>query len=257
MANLVRDLLVMQIRSVIERTLYRYGWDTRCRNLVAARLLRQVLAPVPANGGPVLLDVGSGGQGVATFLNGVRAIGIDREKPDRVADGLVFHRGDITALPYLDGSFPVVSCIDVIEHLSLSARETAIHELVRVASHAVLIACPHGETAKECDEAFRSACEARGRSIPGWLDDHQRQSYPVTSQIVKDIQEAAVESGRVARTSLSYCEPARVCRLVRAAAARSDGLYVTANLVLGALFSFLQPPDADNSYRMLALAELT
>ena len=98
---------------------------------------------------------------------------------------------------------------------------------------------------------------ARGRSIHDWLDEHQRQSYPVTSEIVSDIHKAAVENGRVARTSLSYCEPAGVCRLVRAAAARSDALYVVANLVMGALLDFLQPPDAQNSYRMFALAELT
>ncbi|MEK6303080.1 MAG: class I SAM-dependent methyltransferase [Acidobacteriota bacterium] len=217
-------------------------------------MLRPVLDGVPVNGGPVLLDVGSGGLGVSTFLNGVRAIGVDREQPPAVADGLVFHRGDITALPYLDRSFPVVSCIDVLEHLSLNAREKAIRELVRVASHAVLIACPHGEIAKECDEEFRRACEARNRSIPGWLTEHQRQSYPVTSRIVKDIEEAAVEGGRVARISLSYCEPASVCRFVRSAAARSAILYIAANLVLGALFSFLRSPDADNSYRMIVLA---
>jgi hypothetical protein len=129
----------------------------------------------------------------------VRAIGVDRDQPGSVADGLVFHRGDIRALPYLNSSFPVVSCIDVIEHR------------------------------------------------PGWLTEHQGQSYPVTSQIVRDIQEAAFESGRVARISLSYCDPASVCRLVRSAAARSDVLYIAANLVLGALFSFLRPPDADNS----------
>lgn len=245
------------MRLVVEKALYRYGWDTRCRNLVPARMLRKVLDRVPVNGGPVLLDVGSGGRGVAAFLNGVPAIGIDRDQPGSVADGLVFHRGDITALPYLNSSFPVVSCIDVLEHLSLSARETAIRELVRVASIVVLIACPHGETAKDCDEAFRSACEARNRSTPGWLTEHQAQRYPVGSQIVGDIHKAAIESGRVARISLSYCEPESVCRFVRAAAARSGVLYIAANLVLGALFRFLRSPDADGSYRMIALAELT
>ncbi|MFY9607525.1 MAG: class I SAM-dependent methyltransferase [Blastocatellia bacterium] len=222
-----------------------------------ARMLRQVLVQTPVNDDPVLLDVGSGGLGVATFLKGVRAIGIDRAQPTNVCDGLVFHQGDITALPYLDKSFPVVSCIDVLEHLSLGAREAAIGELVRVASHAVLIACPHGETARECDEAFRRACEARGRDIPGWLAEHQTQSYPVGAQILRDLHKAAISSGRVASISLSYSEPASVCRAVRAAAARSNFLYIATNLVLGTLFSFMHSPDAENSYRVIALAELT
>lgn len=244
------------MRSVINRTIFRYGWDTRCRNLVPARMLRKILDGVPVNGSPVLLDVGSGELGVSTFLNGVKSVGIDRDQPNNVPQGLVFHRGDITALPYFDKSFPVVSCIDVLEHLSVSSRETAIAELVRVASRAVLIACPHGKTATDCDEAFRSACEARGRLVPDWLTEHQSQSYPVDSQIVIDINKAASLSGRVAEVSLSYCEPAVICRTVRAAAARSTSLYVATNLLMGTVFRFVNLPNAENSYRVIALAEL-
>jgi hypothetical protein len=241
----------------LRSTLFRYGWDTRCRNAVPARMLRPILNAIPVNGAPVLLDVGSGGLGVASFLNGVVSVGVDRDQPVAVGNKSVFHRGDITALPYLDRAFPIVSCIDVLEHLPLGARANAIRELVRVASHAVLIACPHGEIAKECDEAFRRACESHARTIPDWLVEHQSQSYPTTSQVVRDVSAAAVESGRVARTSLSYCEPARFCTMVRAAAARSNVLYIALNLALGALFGMLPSPGVDNSYRMIALAEFT
>jgi hypothetical protein len=243
------------MRRMVERTLYRYGWDTRCRNLAPARVLRPVLTAAP-NGRPAVLDVGCSGLGVATFLRGVPAVGLDRQECGAVAPGLVFHRGDVTALPYLDQSFPVVSCIDVLEHLPHDARDRAIKEMVRVASGAVLIACPHGQTAKDCDEEFRLASESHGRAFPSWVVEHQRQSYPVVSQVVEGLERAAAESGRSVKVSLSYCEPASICRFIRAMHVRSRALYVVANLVLGALFSMLPPPGADDSYRMIALAEL-
>jgi len=244
------------MRQTLERALYRRGWDTRCRNLAPARALRSVLPYQPLQDAPALLDVGCGKFGVATFLRGVTVVGLDREAPDAAADGLSFQRGDITALPFLDRSFPAVSCIDVLEHLPLDARERAIKELVRVAQSAVLIACPHGETAKRCDDLYRNACEARERAIPGWVFEHQNQQYPMISAVVEQVQKAAIETGRAVRITTSYCEPASICRLIRAAAARSAFLYAAVNLLFGALLDLLPSPDAENSYRMIVLAEL-
>jgi len=241
---------------MLEGTFYRYGWDTRCRNLAPARLLRAVLHNMPDNESPLLLDVGCGKFGVAAFLPEVQVVGVDREMPADGARGFTFKRGDVAELPFPAQSFPVVSCIDVLEHLSPAARERAIGELMRVASHAVLIACPHGRIAIECDEEFRRACARRARSIPGWLLEHQSQSYPELSALVKAIDKAATESGLAARISISYCEPARVCRFIRAVAARSDWLYLGVNLLFGLLFSLLPTPGAGDSYRVILLVNL-
>jgi 2-polyprenyl-3-methyl-5-hydroxy-6-metoxy-1,4-benzoquinol methylase len=56
---------------MIGRALYRYGWDTRSRNLDALRMVRRVL------NGDGLLDAGCGAGGLATFLPGVQVTGID------------------------------------------------------------------------------------------------------------------------------------------------------------------------------------
>ncbi len=245
------------MRTALQRALYRYGWDTRCRNLVAARALRSVLAAVPPQDCPVLLDVGCGRFGLAAFLRGVSIVGTDVELPVNSANGFIFQPGDVTALPFRDHSFPVVSCVDVLEHLSLPDRERAVQELVRVAERAVLIACPHGQTAQDCDEIFRRACAARGRPLPAWVAEHQQHPYPVSDVLAEQVQRAAEASGRMAKISLSYCEPARVCRLVRAAAARSSLLYAAVNLFFGALFAVMPTPDAQGSYRMVLMTELS
>ncbi|MGA9773196.1 MAG: class I SAM-dependent methyltransferase [Blastocatellia bacterium] len=239
-----------------KRALYRFGWDTRCRNLTAARLLRAVLQN--AQPSPVLLDVGCGRFGIQAFLKEVEIVGVDKNAPTEDAlPGFALQRGDVTALPFPDRSFTLVSCVDVLENLSLAERDKAIKELVRVASCALLIACPHGQTARACDEEFLNACQSRSRPVPDWVREHQDQSYPATSVVVEQVHRAARESGRTAKVSISYCEPAIICRLVRAAAARSRVLYAAANLLFGALFNLLPAPGADNSYRMIVLAELS
>lgn len=239
----------------VKRALYRFGWDTRCRNLTVARLLRSVLPY--AQPSPVLLDVGCGKFGIQAFLQEVEVIGLDRDASTGSAAGFTAQRGDVTALPFLDRSFALVSCVDVLENLSLAERDKAIKELVRVASRALLIACPHGQTARDCDEEFLNACQSRSRPVPDWVREHRDQSYPATSMVVEQVRKAALESGRTAKVSISYCEPAVICRFVRAAAARSRLLYAAANLLFGALFNLLPAPGADNSYRMIVLAELS
>lgn len=239
-----------------KRALYRYGYDTRCRNLTTARLLRSVLPRVQPQAGPALLDVGCGRFGVAAFLRGVEVVGVDKNAPAEAVTGFAFQRGDVTALPFQDRSFALVSCVDVLENLPLAEHEQAINELVRVASRALLIACPHGQTARECDEEFLRACRAQSRPAPDWLSEHQHENYPVAATVAEQVRRAATQSGRTAKVSISYCEPARVCRFIRAAAARSRWLYAGANLLFGALFNLLPAPDAGNSYRVIILAEL-
>lgn len=245
------------MRAAFQRAFYRYGWDTRCRNWVPARILRGVLKDVPARGEPVLLDVGCGRIGMAAFLDGVPVVGVDVEPPAEAVANFTFQPGTITDLPFADRSFPVVSCIDVIEHLPLDARERALEELVRVAERALLVACPQGELGQSCDAEFQRALEARRRPVPDWLVEHQGQAYPTSAGVAAKIRQAAAAAGREVRISLSYCEPTSVCRLVRGAAARSNALYAAANFLLGALLPVLPAPDAESGYRMVLLAEFT
>ena len=245
------------IRHHFQKVLYRYGWDTRCRNLPPARILKAALKDLPLRNEPMLLDIGCGQLGVAAFLPQVPVMGIDVDPPVDTAPNFTFQLGSITALPFADQSFPLVSCIDVLEHLSPQDRERGISELVRVAKDAIVLAYPQGKLAADIDEEFRRDCEVHGTVFPGWLIEHQRQPYPVTANIVEQLQAAATATGRKATISLSYCEPANVSRIVRRAAARSKVLYAAVNLVFGALLSVIRSPKDSNGYRAIALVELS
>lgn len=244
------------LRQALRDVRFRYGWDTRCRNLIPAEMLRSVLSDLPSPAGISLLDVGSGGRGIATFLPEVSAVGIDMELPDDPVTGFTFIRGDATAIPFPDRSFPLVSCVDMIEHMPVAARGRAIEELVRVSSRAVLVAFPHGSGARACDEEFRRACEERGRPVPGWAAEHLRQQYPTAPFVTEQVEAAAKAAGRRVKFFQSYCEPVWVSRRVRAAGVRSDAAFVAVSLLFGLLFKVLPTPGADDSYRAVVLALL-
>lgn len=89
-------------------------------------------------GGGSLLDVGCGmGLLVRTLLRrGVRARGVDVagapiEHANRLAPGC-FGTGSILSLPFEDGSFETVVCMDVLEHIAEEDLERALAELSRV-----------------------------------------------------------------------------------------------------------------------------
>ena len=139
----------------VKRALYRHGWDTRSRNLLPVHLLRPILGRAIDQCQNLLLDVGCGGFGLASFLPDVSVVGVDLETPSETVSNLKFRVGSVTSLPFPDRSFLVVSCIDVLEHLPEAERERAVRELVRVASETILIACPHGVIARRCDNEYR------------------------------------------------------------------------------------------------------
>jgi SAM-dependent methyltransferase len=237
--------------------LYRYRWSSRCRNLAAAQIIRPILAQMPSRDAPILLDIGCGGLGLAAFLRDTKVAGTDLELSQAIAPGLAFQFADASALPFRTGAFPIVSCVDVLEHLPTADRGRAISEIVRVASRAVLIACPHGAKARDCDAEFRSACEQRGRPVPAWAVEHGRQPYPESGVIAEQVRAAAAALGIRAKVSVSYSEPIAISRLVRAAIARSDLLDTIVSVFFGVLFSILPTPGAETSYRMILRAELS
>jgi len=238
-------------RAFVRRLLYRFGWDTRSRHRMPVRILRKALAELRERSGPLVLDVGSGRAGLAAFMPDVDITGVDLQPPSEDLPNLTFAQGTITDLPFPDGSFPLVACIDVLEYLSLESREKAISELVRVASYGLLIACPHGQLARSCDREYEEALLERERPIPEWITEPQPHPYPTARGVAESVRRASGE----ATVSVSYCEPAWVSRLVRAAAARSALLYAAVNLCFGLLLPLIPEPSEETGYRMVLFAE--
>ena len=244
------------LRRAVDPIIYRYGWDTRVRHHLALAHLEQLLRSLPSADDPKVLDVGCGSGGIAAFLPSTDVVGVDVSVPAHLLPNVSFRHGTVTALPFDAATFPIVSCVDVLEHLSPDDRRLAGHELIRVASHGVILACPQGAPGKRCDAEFRRALEAREREVPLWLREHQEYPLPRTTDLIECLQDAAAASGRSLSIVKAYCEPVSICRLVRSAAARSPAFYLILNMLLGAMTPVLDRTARRRGYRVVLVARL-
>ncbi|MBL7703062.1 MAG: class I SAM-dependent methyltransferase [Ferruginibacter sp.] len=108
------------------------------------------LIPATTN---TLLDVGCGN---GVFLNWLLDQGtkIKLTGSDRSETALKYVKtnkiqSDIAQLPFEDGSFDCVTCLEVIEHLPVNVYEQALKELVRVSGKYIIISVPYEEKLEE------------------------------------------------------------------------------------------------------------
>lgn len=76
-----------------------------------------------------ILDVGCG-EGV--LVKKYRGLGYDIVGLDYNYSSDLVKQGDITQMPFEDGTFDLVLCLDVIEHIDILSHEKAISEIRRV-----------------------------------------------------------------------------------------------------------------------------
>lgn len=93
-----------------------------------------------------ILDVGCGSGSISNYLDEKYDItGIDRSEEALKHFKHKKLKGDSTELPVDDGSFDLVICSDVFEHLNDDALKKTIGELKRVAAKYILIISPNAE----------------------------------------------------------------------------------------------------------------
>lgn len=223
---------------------FKYGWDTRCRNIDVRRALARF-------GDATILDAGCGENGLSAFMPRADITGVDILPAEDVDPLLKYTHGNILDLPFDDRSFDVAVSVDVLEHLPDDARPTAVKELVRVAKKAVVIAFPSGNAARSVDEEFGRQLTLAGQPLPEWLAEHLANSYPETADIV-----AAIEgSDRNADISIATSESLSVAKFLRSWAARSKYGYITANMLAGIFLPLMPKATAGSSYRSIVIAE--
>lgn len=101
-------------------------WDYRPTYLAKMAEVRRHLDRLPRDAR--VLDAGCGeGVIVQEYAGRLRIEGIDANYRSALV-----HEGSVTALPYGDGAFDEVLCLDVLEHLTFDEQPAAIGELFRV-----------------------------------------------------------------------------------------------------------------------------
>ena len=136
-----------------------------------------------------VLDVGSGSRGVARWLpHGLTVVALDHSFDDygaasRPAGDALAVLGDVARLPFVDDAFDVVIAVDLLEHLPSGLRATAVHHLVRVARHRVVIAGPAGQAAYDADTRLAGVLHGRPGGVPPWLQEHVDNGFPEIDEL--------------------------------------------------------------------------
>lgn len=236
--------------SPIRKFLYSFAWDTRCRNVDVARILRPYVRAETS-----VLDAGCGEYGVAAFIDAERVFGVDILPTDTRVEGFEFIHGSILSLPFGEQQFDIAVSVDVLEHLPAGLREGAINQLVRSARKAIVVAFPSGRVAREMDENYARELDSRGEPRPDWLVEHLASEYPGAAEISRIIEREAEQTGRKVSVKTFYSENVAIAGLLRRASSLSKFLYLPANLAAGILLPLMPRANVNNAYRAITLAE--
>lgn len=157
-------------------------------------VLRRLSAPDGRN--TRILEIGANENGFARF-SGARVIAVDIEPEQliaaRAAQRVVPVRADIGALPFRDGEFDVVVCMDTYEHIPREHRCTANREIVRVlkADGRAVIGFPSGQAAFAAEARVRASYSALTGGSIRWLEEHVAMGLPDAADVERDLVETA------------------------------------------------------------------
>lgn len=124
---------------------------------------------------------------------------IDHIKAAREASEVRGVVADICALPFADGGFHVVVCMDTLEHIDVHARDSAVGELLRTLAEGgtAAVTFPSGRGALRAEEAIRAEyLRNTGRQLR-WLAEHEAEGLPDAAALKRVAEERKGSTHRV------------------------------------------------------------
>lgn len=153
----------------------RSSFDQYARYMYLGRIRRDCYGPEPLR----ILDVGDPFGTIARLFPDDTTVSVDvyADAPDRVRHSPLVGSG--FALPFAAGSFDIVSCHDVYEHLPADRRLDFVTELLRVSRGPVLVLAPFADPrVARCEQLVNGYFTARvGHSLTA-LDEHAAFGLP-------------------------------------------------------------------------------
>lgn len=128
-----------------------------------------------------ILEVGSGPGGISLYLCDREVTGVDLDFSGLEGmAGANFKpvKADARALPFADGSFDVVVCSDMLEHVPAPERKGVIKELWRVARRKVYLGFPIKETYGPWETKIERMYKALRKEVPDWMRSHIKEGLP-------------------------------------------------------------------------------
>lgn len=163
-----------------------YRWHPE----VALRYLPIVDSIKKIPGDPSVLDVGSGGLGIAPYIKRT-VTGLDIEFYPPFHPYLKQVKGSAMKIPFSDNSFDVVISTDTLEHVTTGNRSKAVEEMMRVAIKRIFIGVPTGKKSQEQDEKLDREYKKIHHKSYHFLEEQIGFGLPSLEEILKEIKNAS------------------------------------------------------------------
>lgn len=135
-----------------------------------------------------VLEVGSGTNGISDYYSGqVTGVDANFEKTKTDKNPNIKHiKGSIFKLPFREGSFYNVVCVDTLEHISSNLREKAVLELLRVTKRGgvIYLAFPTGNLSVRFEDFIGGEYGKAHNTSHIWLMEHKKNGLPDEERII-------------------------------------------------------------------------
>lgn len=133
-----------------------------------------------------ILDIGSGGLGIAPYLRR-EVTGVDLKFSSPFHPALKKVNASATKLPFKNNSYDVVVSVDMLEHLNANDRILAIDEMLRVVRKVIFIAVPCGDLSTEQDRVLDKLYFDKHKTHYRFLEEQLSFGLPEANDIKKSI----------------------------------------------------------------------
>src|SRR3989344_2783502 len=140
---------------------------------------------------PTVLDVGSGGLGIAPYI-GFKVTGVDVKFRPPFHSNLERIKAKAQKLPFADNVYDAVVSVDSMEHLNPEMRKKAIKEMLRTARKLLVIAVPCGSESYKQDKLLARIYRKKFNKKYHFFEEQLRLGLPETSEIKDTIIDAGV-----------------------------------------------------------------
>lgn len=142
-----------------------------------------------------ILEIGCGDFGITQFYP-IRITGVDIKFSNPNLKLITPIQSSVTLLPFMDQSFDVVICMDLIEHISSQERVAAIKEMVRVVKKVLVIGFPCGKISEKYERKFNYVYKKKLGSDHPWIKEHFSFGLPQEGEILEIIRDVCQRNKR-------------------------------------------------------------
>ncbi len=145
-----------------------------------------------------ILEVGSGAKGIGEFFN-QKFTGVDLTLDENPVHNMTFVQSSASKLPFDNGEFDLVVCMDVLEHVLEKERGKVMGEMMRVVfgkinqksniknqkyrlkiknNASIIIGYPCGQGAVALSKKMYAWFQKRGSGTARWMEEHVSFGLP-------------------------------------------------------------------------------